>query len=181
MLKVCSYTVAIAMAVAATVATPAAAQEIQAGQTEVVGFIGGASDGGGTLFGGGLQFAMSPKILIVPEFGYLTLGDDFSGAGFSVDSHAFEVNGNLHYLFATQNPKVLPYVLGGIGYLRVSASASAGGFSGSASDSRVGVNVGGGLRWQAGDRWGVRPELKIFVADGSNVQFTAGIYYKFGG
>ncbi len=187
MSKVSLFVSAVGLAFALTGTTPAYAQGAAAGQqtlapgkTEVVGFIGGVTDGGGTIFGGGLHLTIGSRLLFVPEFGYLTLGEDYSGAGFNVDSSAFKVNADAHYLFASRNAKVMPYALGGLGYLRVSASASSGSFSGSASDSTIGVNLGGGLRWQAGDKWGVRPELKIFVADGSNVQFTAGLYYRFG-
>jgi opacity protein-like surface antigen len=186
--KVYLFASAVGLACALGVGSPAFAQsasaspaaEITPGRTEVVGFVGRVTDGGGTLFGGGLQFAMSPRLLLVPEVGFLTLGQDYSGVGFNVDSSAIQVSGNAHYVFASRNAKVMPYALGGIGFLRISASASAGTFSGSVSDSTIGVNIGGGLRWQAGDKWGVRPELKVFIADGSNVQFTGGIYYRFG-
>jgi opacity protein-like surface antigen len=127
-----------------------------------------------------VQFGVSPRVIAAIEFGYLTGGEDFSGFGVDIDTHAIAVNANAHYLFASNNERLTPYALGGLGYLRFSASASAGAFSADASDATFGVNVGGGLRWKAGERWGVRPEVKIFIADGTNVQFTAGVYYRFG-
>lgn len=88
---------------------------------------------------------------------------------------------NAHYLFRqSTNQKVTPYVLGGLGFLRVSASATIFGVRNSASDTAVGVNIGAGARWQAGRRWGVRPEMKVFVADNSSVRFSTGLYYQFG-
>jgi hypothetical protein len=50
----------------------------------------------------------------------------------------------------------------------------------SVSDTQVGLNMGAGLRWQAGGHWGVRPEMKVLVADNSSVRFSTGLYYQFG-
>ena len=49
-----------------------------------------------------------------------------------------------------------------------------------ASDSTTGLNLGGGALWQAGEKWAVRPELKFFVRDGSNMRFSAALCYRFG-
>jgi hypothetical protein len=48
------------------------------------------------------------------------------------------------------------------------------------SATSFGANIGGGARWQTGTNWGVRPEIKVFVGDGSYGRFTVGLYYKFG-
>jgi opacity protein-like surface antigen len=158
-------------------ATAAQAQDVTVGQTEALGFVGGVTEGGGAIIGGGIQYAFGPRLLFAGELGYLT-GDDLGIS--NISSSGIAVNANVHYLFPSTNPKFTPYVLGGLGILRFSASASIGSFSSSASDTSAGLNIGGGARWKAGENWGVRPEIKIFIADGSNVQFTAGVYYKFG-
>ena len=159
----------------------ASAEEVKAGQAEAVGFIGAASDGGGTIVGGGIQYGLGPRLLFAGELEYMTGGDDFSGFGVSVDSSLIGVNANAQYLFPMSNAKFTPYALGGLGFLRASASANVAGFGGaSASDSSIGLNIGGGARWAVGDNWGVRPELKFWIGDGDNTQFTVGVYYTFG-
>lgn len=162
--------------------TVASAQKVTPGQTEVVGFVGGVTDGGGATFGGGIQYAYDSRWLFVGELGYLAGSEDFQGLGVNVDSDAISVDANAHYLFPlSTNEKFTPYVLGGLGFVRASFSSTVLGVSSSASNTDVGLNIGGGARWQAGDRWGVRPELKILIADNSSVRFSVGLYYQFGG
>jgi opacity protein-like surface antigen len=170
---------AAAMLLIATI-TPASAQQA-AEQTSLVGFVGGVTDGGGTTFGGGMQFPVASRWRLAAEFGYLTGGQNFSGFGVDVDSHALTADVNAHFLFPLANGRFTPYVLGGVGYLRASTSVSAGGFAADASASTTGLNIGGGTTWNAGRRWAVRPELKVLVADGSNIRFSAAVAYGFGG
>jgi opacity protein-like surface antigen len=160
--------------------TPTFAEELTVGQTEVLGFGGDVSDGGGATFGGGVQFAIHPRVLVAGEFGYLMGGSDFHGFGVDVDFHAISIDANARYLFPGGN-SFAPYVLGGLGLLRTSASVSSAVGSAGASDMTMGLNVGGGIRWQAGAKWGVQPEVKVFVADGSNLRFSTAVYYQFGG
>ncbi|MGH9242342.1 MAG: outer membrane protein [Vicinamibacterales bacterium] len=155
------------------------AQEVSKGDVEVMGFAGGVTDGGGATFGGGVHYAFSPRLLLAVEAGYLTGSDDFSGFGVDVDSHGFSFDVNLHYLFPQRNtPKFTPYVLGGIGYLRASASATVAGTTFDESASDTGLNIGGGARWQVGSRWGLKPEIKVLIADNSSVRFAVGIYRR---
>jgi opacity protein-like surface antigen len=146
-----------------------------------MGFIGGVTDGGGATFGGGVHYAFSPRLLLAVEVGYLTGSGDFSGFGVDVDSYGFSFDGNLHYLFpSTNTPKFTPYVLGGIGYLRAKATATVNGLDFDSTASDTGLNIGGGARWQAGANWGVKPEIKILIADNTNVRFAVGVYRTFG-
>ena len=136
------------------------AQEVSKGDVEVMGFVGGVTDGGGATFGGGVHYAFSPRLLVAVEAGYLTGSEDFSGFGVDVDSHGFSFDVNLHYLFPqTNTPKFTPYVLGGIGYLRASASATVAGSTIDASASDTGSTSAGSamagrlaLGTQAGDQ-----------------------------
>lgn len=167
------------------VCTVASAQEVTTGQTEALAFVGGVTDGGGLALGGGMHYAFNPRWLFDGELAYLTGGNDVQGTvrgfGVDIDNKAVSVDLNAHYLFPqSRNQKVMPYVLGGLGFLRVSASATVFGMTTSVSDTAVGLNVGFGARWQAGQRWGVRPEMKVFVADNSSVRFSTGLYYQFG-
>lgn len=67
------------------------AQEVSKGDVEVMGFVGGVTDGGGATFGGGVHYAFSPRLLLAVEAGYLTGSEDFSGFGVDVDSHGFRL------------------------------------------------------------------------------------------
>jgi opacity protein-like surface antigen len=171
---------ALAMLLAA-MSTTASAQSAPAASTEVQGFAGIVSDGGGPTFGGGVHFPVGPRLTIGVDAGYLLGSNDASGFGVDLDFSAIAVDAVGRYRFPLAgNDKLVPYALGGLGFLRSSASVStiAGGIS--VSDTAVGVTLGGGVRWHAGDRWGVQPELKIFVADGSHVRATAALFYQFG-
>jgi len=173
----------LATAAAATLlfgATSARAESLAPGQTEVAGFVGHVSDGGGATFGGGVQFAVSSRLLVGGEFAYLTGGNDYQFMNVGLDSHGTAFDANARYLFPiAANAKLTPYVLGGFGILRASVSVSGGGMNFDASDSVFGVNLGGGARFDVGDSWGLQPELKWFISDGSNVRISGAIYYRF--
>ena len=155
------------------------AQEVNKGDAEVMGFVGGVTDGGGATFGGGVHYAFSPRLLLAVEAGYLTGSEDFSGFGVDVDSYGFSFDVNLHYLFPqTNTPKFTPYVLAGVGYLRAKATATVDGMDFDATASDTGLNIGAGARWQVGSRWGLRPEIKVLIADNSSVRFAVGIYRR---
>jgi len=87
---------------------------------------------------------------------------------------------SIRYLFPiATNARFTPYALGGFGILRYSVSVSGGGTSVGASDSAFGINLGGGARFDVGDNWGLQPELKLFISDGSNVRISGAVYYRF--
>ena len=177
-MKLVKFTVAVLLAFSCGTAS---AQELNKGDVEAMAFVGGVSDGGGATFGGGIHYAFTPRVLLAIEVGYLTGGDDFSGFGVDVDSHGVSIDANLHYLFPqTNTPKFTPYVLAGIGYLRASASVSGAGVDLDASASDAGLNIGGGARWQGGTNWGIKPEIKILIADNASVRFAVGFYRQFG-
>ena len=162
-------------------AGPAAAQQPAGAEPLALGYVGGVSDGGGTTFGGGMHIPLASRLVLAAEAGYLTGGQDFSGFGVDVDVHAISVDANVHYQFPLAgNRRLIPYVLGGIGYFRASSSESGAGFSVDASASTTGLNIGGGALWNVGAKWAVRPELKFLLADGSNTRFSAALCYRFG-
>lgn len=166
-------------------ASTATAQQLASGQAEAVGFGGGITDGGGLTFGGGIHYAYDSRWLFAGELGYLAGGNDFAGVvqgvGVDIESKAISVDLNAHYLFPqSSNHAFTPYLLAGLGILRASASTTVFGVSTSVSDTEAGLNIGGGARWQGGVNWGVRPEVKVFVADNSSVRFSVGLYYQFG-
>lgn len=147
---------------------------------EALGFVGTVTDGGGLTFGGGMQFGYSSRLLIAAEVGFLTLGDDFSGFGVDTDSSGLSVDVNAHYLFPlANNPKLTPYALGGLGFIRVSTSGSVAGFDVGGSSSDVGLNIGGGLRYTLSENSGIRPEIKFLIKDGSSTRISVAYYRSF--
>ena len=144
-MKLIKFLVALVLACSCGTAS---AQELNKGDVEVMGFIGGVTDWGGATFGGGVHYAFSPRLLLAIEAGYLTGSEEFSGFGVDVDSHGFSFDVNGHYLFPLMNtPKFTPYVLAGIGYVRAKASASVGGTTVESTASDTGLNIGVGARW----------------------------------
>lgn len=75
----------------------------------------------------------------------------------------FEINGNLTYDFAVEDSNMVPFLLAGLNVARISVDV--GGFSGSNTD--MGLNLGGGLKFTAGN---LRPmvglRLEIEGGDG---------------
>lgn len=149
-------------ALAVGLSSVAVAEEVEKGQTEVLGFVGGITDNGGATFGGGVQYGIQPRWLLSPEIGWGS-----GSAGFNL----FTVDVNVHYLFPLKNnAKLTPYLLGGLGIIKAT--------NGGGTDA--GLNLGGGARWAVGRDWGLRPEIKFLVADNTSARFSIGIYKTFG-
>jgi hypothetical protein len=149
-------------AIAVGLSSIAVAEEVEKGQTEVLGFIGGITDDGGATLGGGIQYGIQPRWLFSGELGWASAGRA---------TNAFTVDANVHYLFPLkQNPKLTPYLLGGIGIYSLTNNGG----------THAGLNLGGGARWAVGRDWGLRPEIKFLVRDNTSARFSIGIYKSFG-
>jgi hypothetical protein len=157
----------------------ATAQEFKEGATEAVAYLGGIDGGGGHFtIGGGYSYAPHTRWQIIGELGYVAGGGN-GIIGISVNG--VEFGGNVHYLFPlTAYPKFTPYALGGIGIIHYSVSCGVLGDCGSFGATTGGVNFGGGARWQVGNNWGVRPEIKFLAGNHFATRFSAGVYYQFG-
>jgi hypothetical protein len=59
-----------------------------------------------------------------------------------------EINGNVTYDLPLEGSTVMPFVLGGLNVARISVDI---GTLGSASNTEVGLNLGGGIRFDAGN------------------------------
>ena len=73
----------------------------------------------------------------------------------------------------------MPYVAASVGAIRASGRVTAPGLSVSMSGTEFAFGVGGGLRYYAGERWGIRPEVKIFASDETYVRVAIGVFYQF--
>lgn len=87
------------------------------------------------------------------RFGAIEENFIFNGANYSVESRisSFGLIGDVGYSFQSSS-SVKPYVLGGLGMNRVTATVKSGGQRDSNSSDDLGLNVGGGLRFRMAGR-----------------------------
>ncbi len=112
--------------------------------------------------------ALHPQLAFVPSFDVFFPGSDLS---------YWELNANIHYTFVTDNSNLSPYVGAGLNFARASARV---GPVGRVSESEVGVNVLGGLRFPMG---GFSPFVEARVELGGGEQFVlaGGLLFRVGG
>ncbi len=167
---------------------PLVAADTEPGTPEVSAY-GGVVAGIGTHWtgGGGLAYAVTARLLAVGEFSYIPGGGQkFEGLGYATkwSARALDFNGGVHYELPLRDPKVVPYVGAGVGALHQSGSATVtvAGITVSAEASATDLyfNFGGGLRYYVSDRWGMRPELKVFAGGETFMRLAVGIFYQFG-
>lgn len=113
--------------------------------------------------------ALHPQIAIVPSFDVFFPGSDLS---------YWELNGNVHYTFVTDNPNLSPYIGAGLNVARFSARVSPG--LGRVSDTEVGVNVLGGLRFPVGT-FSPFVEARIELGGGEQFVLSGGLLFRVGG
>lgn len=92
--------------------------------------------------GAGVEFdlpSLYPGIAFLGDFLYFFPGDDFD---------YFELNGNLTYDFPLEESSVVPFVLAGLNVGRWSVDSDSPGDG--ASDTEVGLNLGGGVKFNVG-------------------------------
>lgn len=86
------------------------------------------------------------------------------------------INGQYHFL---QEEELGVYGLGGLNYTSLSFSVEADGFDSSASESEIGLNIGGGVEYNL-DFGLVYGELKFVISDADQLVFGAGVRIPFG-
>ncbi len=163
-------------------ATWAAAQGPEAGAVEVGGGAGAILDGGihGAV-GAGAGIATTRHLMLGFEFWHIPLGS----AGLTrevlepsrfprTDSRALDLNANLQILIPASIDRARPYAVVGIGLLRWSQTVAGARYDG--TDFRAGF--GGGFRWYLGERWGVRPEFRVYVPERTFVRTSVTVFYQ---
>ena len=167
---------------AATLMQAQDAPVVKAKSWEVGGY-GGFTRGEGKtsgLFGANFGYAFSKAIFPYAEFNYFPnmsrrLNVDsalFNSSGYQTS--VTEVNTGLHYRFAPRpGSKFVPYLIGGVGFLRYPAGSTVIGVKrpGAADlqnavsvDGTTGasINGGAGLRIYINERFGFRTEVKMY-------------------
>ncbi len=139
------FTIAVAT-MAALVALPSHAwSQIQAGP--FLAFHDDADLGIGGFVGIPLP-DIHENISFVGDFGIFFPGD---GGYEGVNTDYWEANANLIYRFALEDYSFTPWALGGLNIAHGSVGINLGDLgSGSASDTEIGVNIGGGVTFGAG-------------------------------
>lgn len=97
----------------------------------------------------------------------------------------YDLNANLHYLFNLGDSGFRIYPLAGIALVHIESDGveiegpNVHIKSGSASNTDVAFNLGGGIEFPIADRLRIFGEAKEMIKDGSRFYLSAGITYTF--
>ncbi|MCH7411716.1 hypothetical protein MM239_20180 [Belliella sp. DSM 111904] len=119
------------------------------------------------------ELPVASKMVISPSFSFYFPKDQ----GLFKQS-AWELNGNLNYLFI-EDEKLTFYGLGGLNYTSISVSsniAGVGNFSSSAG--RIGVNLGAGANFDIGMSFLPFAEIKYILGDFDRLVIGAGVKFN---
>ena len=122
--------------------------------------------------GAKFNYGLTDQIRLSPSFNYFLKKDGLS---------AYEFNADVHYLLEVA-PKISLYPLAGLNYSswKYSADVDFLGISLSASDSKLGLNLGGGLGLQLSENMSVGFELKyVIVSDMDQIVPSFNLMFKF--
>lgn len=122
--------------------------------------------------GANAEFPIMENLTIAPSLIYYLPKEEYG-----VKINWFEVNANANYYFVMQDDMGV-YALGGLNYSSVKVSYNdtwLGNYS--ASDGRIGLNVGGGINFNLG---GITPfaEIKYVLMDGGQLVVGAGAKFN---
>ena len=88
----------------------------------------------------------------------------------------FEINGNVTYDFPLENSTVVPFVLAGLNLARVSGKSLGISFS----DIQLGLNLGGGIEFDAGT-WRPAVGARLEISGGEAWVLFASLPFELGG
>lgn len=165
------------------------AQDQEPAKVEATGMVG-VLTGIGThgMVGGSIAAAIRNRFSVIGELSYIPLGSDsvnVLGVRSEFSAKAISLNVGGQYQLR-ESRKVSPYVGAGVGFLHSSSSSSVTttfqgfDFNGGSSDTNAYLNLGGGGRYYVKDRWGVKPELMLFLGHQTFARVSAGVFYQFG-
>ncbi|WP_138429730.1 outer membrane protein [Fodinibius saliphilus] len=135
--------------------------------------------------GGGLAYGTEIESIGIQAGAVVGFNESFRGAADfvyffgkeenGVDTSWWELNANVHYVFLSEATTTV-YALGGLNYATVEATVSSGGFTASASNSEVGLNLGGGAEFGLGFA-DLYTELKYVLGDADQLGISAGLRF----
>jgi len=121
------------------------------------------------------EFPILEKLTIAPSFTYFIPKEE----GF-VKINWFEFNANANYYILEQDNLSI-YGIGGLNYssIKVKFDGEDNPFFNdeSASDGRIGLNLGGGINFNIGSKIEPFAELKYVIIDGGQLVIAAGVKY----
>jgi hypothetical protein len=174
------------------VASSGYAQQLDKGSIETTGQVGIATGiGTQASFAGTVGTAVTSKVFVLGEFGWIPLGGA-NASGSTPGGSFFELStggkvlsfmAGAQYQF-NETRSFVPYAGAALGLVHSSGSveSTVGGSvqNVSTSSNNFYVSFGGGARYYVKDRWGFKPEFMIFAGDDTFFRFGAGIFYQFG-
>jgi opacity protein-like surface antigen len=151
--------------------------------SEIAGFAGVAAGRGisGIAYGGSFALGATPRMLVIGEFTCVRAGGQSGNViGYDYESggKGYEFNGGLHYQIPIANPKIVPYIAAGLGMLRVTENVNMAGYSSNFRDNNAAVNFGAGMRYNISNKWGIRPELKVFISSATYMRFGISVFHQ---
>ncbi|WP_226388729.1 outer membrane beta-barrel protein [Penaeicola halotolerans] len=118
------------------------------------------------------DYKITENIGVAANFAYYFAEDtEFSTTDF------WELNGNINYYFVT-NESIEFYGLGGLNYSRISTSFDGFGFSGSAAEGELGLNLGVGSNFNIGKNFLPFGEIKYIIGDFDQLVIQAGVKFN---
>lgn len=120
-------------------------------------------------------FPIMDKMTIAPSFIFYLPKDEFG-----VKINWFELNANANYYFLDEG-NFNVYGLGGLNFSSISVkydNASIYGSGLSASDGRIGLNLGGGANFDIGTSFLLFSELKYVIIDEGQLVIAAGVKFS---
>ncbi|MCE2995249.1 MAG: outer membrane protein [Cyclobacteriaceae bacterium] len=128
-------------------------------------------------FGANAEFSLSDNLSIAPKFTYFLGKSEGSGLA-EVSFSAWSLDGDVHYYFTTEGTSF--YGLAGLTYASISTKSSFFGQSISASDSKIGLNLGVGANFNTGSSFVPFGEVKYSTPFEALV-ISAGVRFPLGG
>ncbi|ALJ03629.1 hypothetical protein APS56_00010 [Pseudalgibacter alginicilyticus] len=145
-------------------------------ETKLGGFLAYGTEIENLGIGVNAEFPIADNFTISPALIYY-LPKDESGINISW----FEVNANANYYFLAED-NIDVYGIAGLNYssVKVDYDDAFGGFGGSysASDGRIGLNIGGGANFNLSGNITPFAELKYVVIDGGQLVIAGGVKFN---
>jgi outer membrane protein X len=119
------------------------------------------------------DYAVTPSILIAPDFMYFFGDDDFG-----IDIGWWDINLNGNYLVQINNPDLMPYALAGLNVANTSIDCNGilGSICEDSNNTELGFNLGGGVDYTVG-MVVLFGELRVVLGKADQLVFMGGIKY----
>lgn len=122
------------------------------------------------------NYAVADNFRVAGDYIYFFIGDvRFNEA--SIETTAFELNLNLHYLMLNRENFNI-YALTGLNYVYISMSASMPGSQNSVSATEAGINIGSGLELNISPTIRLFSEAKYAFGDASQFILNGGLRFR---